>query len=42
MLEENIKKRPLSGKFPTLKSNLKEKPKLVIQNRATGMHISET
>ena len=32
MLEENIKKRPLSGKFPTLKSNLKEKPKLVIQN----------
>ena len=32
MLEENIKKRPLSGKFSTLKSNLKEKPKLVIQN----------
>ena len=32
MLNENIKKRPLSGKFPILKNNVEEKPKILIQN----------
>ena len=32
MFDENTKKRPLSGKFPSLKDNLKERAKLLIPN----------
>ena len=32
MFDENNKKRPLSGKFPSLKDNLKERAKLLIPN----------
>ena len=32
MLKENIKQRPLSGKFPILKNNFGEKPKIFIQS----------
>ena len=41
MLNENIKKRPLSGKFPILKYKTGEKPKIEIQNNNKLNDIKE-
>ena len=41
MFDENIKKRPLSGKFPSLKDNIKERPKLLISNNNKLNSIKE-
>ena len=41
MLNENIKKRPLSGKFPILKYKSGEKPKIDIQNNNKLNEVKE-
>ena len=41
MLNENIKKRPLSGKFPILKYKTGEKPKIEIQNNNKLNEVKE-